>query len=360
MHQALTECCLRILPIFALLSVGLLGCAAIGPARLESDQLQYASAISAAQKRQILLNIVRIRYGDTPTFLLVNQVVSSYTLEQAAELGVNVYPNARPGNYATGLGRLTLDDRPTITFSPLSGEQLARAAARPLAPASLLPVAQGPMPIDVLFRLAVQSIGPLQNTVALGGEEGAGDPEFFELLAGMRHLQVRGLLTVRFVSGKDGNHVFLGIADGSDPDTRAVAARTRRLLGMLPHATEAEVVYGRVAPGPHKVAILTRPIVGILGQVSAEIEVPPEDIKAGRTISTFPLSRLGQNPIVRVHSGRTAPPNTDTAVKYGQMWFWIDDHDFNSKVAYSLLAFLIALAQGAPAGQAPVLTIPAG
>jgi hypothetical protein len=342
-----------------MLSVGLLGCTGIGPTRLGSDQLQYVRAISEAQRRQTLLNIVLLRYGNAPTLLPVNQVVSSYTLEEGAELGLNVYPNAHGGNYATGLGTLNFSDRPTVTFAPLSGEQLARMV-RPLSPADLLPVAQGALPIDVLFRLAVQSIGPLENTVVLGGEEGAGDPEFFELLAGMRSLQVRGLLTVRFISSKDGNHVFLGIADGNDLDTRAIAARTRRLLGMLPRETEAEVVYGRAAPGPHQIAILTRPITAILAQVSAEIEVPPEDIAAGRTISSFPLSRLGQNPIIKVHYGRTAPRNTDTAVKYGQVWFWIDDDDFNSKVAYTVLGFLITLVQGAPAGQAPVLTIPAG
>jgi hypothetical protein len=351
---------LRVLPILALLSVGLLGCTGIGPTRLDSDQLQYARAISEAQKRQILLNIVRLRYGDTPTFLPVNQVISSYTLEEAAELGLNIYPGARPGNYATGLGSLTFSDHPTITFSPLSGEELARTAIQPPSPADLLPLAQGGLPIDVLFRLGVQSLGPLQNTVVLGGGEGAGAPEFFELLAGMRRLQVRGLLTVRFVRRKDGNHVFLGIADGGDPDTQAIAEHTRRLLGMAPGDTEAEVVYGRVVSGPHQIAILTRPIIAILSQVSAEIEVPPEDITAGRTIFSFPPSQLGQNPIIRIHSGRTAPPNTDAAVKYGQVWFWIDDGDFNSKVAYTILGLLIALVQGTPTGQAPVLTVPAG
>ena len=353
----MTEGRLRILPFLALLCIGLCGCASIGPRRLESDQLQYSTAILEAQKRQILLNIVRIRYGDAPTFLSVNQVIAGYTLEQSADLGLNVYPNARPGNFATGLGRLSLEDRPTITFAPLAGEQLARTAIRPLSPVSLLPVAEGALPIDVLFRLAVQSIGPLQNTVVLGGLRG--DANFFQLLADMRNLQARGLLTVRLASRKDGNHVFLGIADGGDPDTRAIAARTRRLLGMPPHENEAEVVYGRAASGPQQIAILTRPVIGILAQVSAEIEVPPEDIAAGRTYS-FLLSRPGQNPIIRVHSGRTEPPHADTVVRYGQAWFWIDDHDFNSKTAYVLLGFLMALAQGAPAVQAPVLTIPTG
>lgn len=351
---------MRFLPVLALLSVGLLGCAGIGPTRLGPDQLQYAQVILDAQKRQTLLNIVRLRYGEAPTFLSVNQVISGYTLEQEAELGLNIFPNVSPGNHATALGTVTFSDHPTITFSPLSGEELARTAIRPPSPADLMPLAQTGMPIDVLFRLSVQSVGALQNTVVLHGEEGAGSPEFFELLSGMRRLQVRGLLTVRFVRRKDGNHVFLGIADGDDSDTRATAPRTRHLLGMAPGETEAEIVYGRVASGPRQIAMLTRPIIAILSQVSSEIEVPPQDIATGRTIYSHPPARLGQNPIIRVHWAGTAPPGADTAVKYGQVWFWIDDTDFNSKVAYTVLGLLVALVQGAPTGQAPVLTIPAG
>jgi hypothetical protein len=351
---------LRDQTIFVVLSVVLLGCTGVGPARLGSDHLQYARAISEAQKRQILLNIVRLRYGDTPTFLAVNQVISSYTLEQSAEVGLNLYPNARPGNYATGLATINWSDHPTITFAPLGGEELAQTAIRPPSPADLLPLAQGGLPIDVLFRLGVQSVGPLSNTVVLAGEEGAGAPEFFELLAGMRRLQVRGMLTIRFVHEKAGNRVFLGITNGSDPELQATAVRTRRLLGMAPGDLEAEVVYGRVTTGPHQIAILTRPIIAVLSQVSSEIEVPSEDVAAGRTISSFPPARVTINPIVRIHSGKTVPPEAGIAVGYRDMWFWIDDSDFNSKVAYTVLGLLIALVEGRPAGASPVLTVPAG
>ncbi|MBV8524495.1 MAG: hypothetical protein JOY71_20620 [Acetobacteraceae bacterium] len=351
---------MRTYPILALLQVALLGCASVGPARLGADHLQYTRAISDTQKRQILLNIVRLRYGDKPIFLAVNQVISSYTLERSAELGLNIYPNARPGNYATGLAGVNYSDHPTVTFAPLTGEELARMAIQPPAPADLLPLAQGGLPIDVLFRFGVQSVGHLQNTVVLGGQEGAGDPEFFELIGRMRQLQVGGILTVRFVRTKDRNQVFLGIADARDRSSKATAARTRQLIGMLPGQTEAEVVYGRVTSGPRQIAILTRPIIAILSQVSAEIDVPPEDVQAGRTISSVPSSRLGLNPIVRVHTGKAAPPNTDTAVRYRDAWFWIDDSDFNSKVAYTILGLLMGVVEGKAGGQAPVLTVPAG
>ncbi|MBV8095950.1 MAG: hypothetical protein JO110_22510 [Acetobacteraceae bacterium] len=167
-------------------------------------------------------------------------------------------------------------------------------------------------------------------------------------------------MTVRFVRTKDRNQVFLGIADARDRSSKATAARTRQLIGMLPGQTEAEVVYGRVTSGPRQIAILTRPIIAILSQVSAEIDVPPEDVQAGRTISSVPSSRLGLNPIVRVHTGKAAPPNTDTAVRYRDAWFWIDDSDFNSKVAYTILGLLMGVVEGKAGGQAPVLTVPAG
>jgi hypothetical protein len=327
---------------------------------LGADHLQYARAISEAQKRQILLNIVRLRYGDTPTFLAVNQVISSYTLEQSAELGLNLYPNARPGNYATGLAALNYSDHPTITFAPLGGEELAQTAIRPPSPADLLPLAQGGLPIDVLFRLGVQSVGPLRNAVVLAGGEGAGAPEFFELLTGMRRLQVQGMLTVRFVHEKAGNHVYLGIADSSDPALQATAVRTRHLIGMAPGETEVEVVYGHVATRPHQVAILTRPIIAVLSQVSSEIEVPSEDVAAGRTISSSSPAQPAMNPIIVIHNGSTVPRTAGTAVGYRGMWFWIDDGDFNSKVSYTVLGLLIALVEGSTAGSAPVLTVPAG
>jgi hypothetical protein len=340
------------------LSIGLVGCG-VGPARLPSDQLEYARAISEAQNRQTLLNIVRLRYGGAPSFLTVNQVISSYTLEQSIELGLNAFPGSRNNNVGTALGTLSYTDRPTMTFTPLTGEDLARTSVRPPSPANLLPLAQSGLPIDVLFRLGVQSVGTLQNTVVLAGYERGSTPDFLELLAGMRTLQEHGLITVRLVPAKEGNRVFLGIAEGAEPTLRATTARTRRLLGMAPTATEAEVVFGRVATRPNQVPMLTRSIVGILSQVSTEIEAPPEDVAAGRTIPSL-SPQFGVKPTITIRAGTAEPTNAYTSVRYENAWFWIDDRDFNSKVAYTILQLLIALVEGSTTGRGPILTIPAG
>lgn len=345
-------------PVVSLLLLS--ACQGIGPTRLGRDHLDYARALSEAQNRQTLLNVVRMRYGETPSFLAVGQVISSYTLEGGAEVGLNVFPGTRANNAATALGTLNYSDRPTVTFTPLSGEDLARTSIRPLVPADILPLAASGLPIDVLFRLSVQSVGTLQNTVPLAGPEIGATDEFFELITALRGLQERGLLSLRFVREKEGNRVFVGIADGSDASSRALADRARRLLHMSGRTPEVEVVYGRVTKGPNQVAMLTRPIFAALAQVGAEIEVPPEDIVAGRTIPPPRPTQPGMKPVIVVHAGPTEPTNAYTAVRHGNTWFWIDADDFNSKIAYSILQTLLALARGATAAQPAVLTIPAG
>ena len=325
-----------------------------------SDHLDYARALSEARDRQTLLNIISMRYGETPSFLAVGQVISSYTLESGAEVGLNVYPGVRNNNAATALGTLNYSDRPTITFTPLSGEDLARTSIRPLLPADILPLAASGLPIDVLFRLSVQSVGTLQNTVPLAGTEIGASREFFELIAALRRLQERGLLSIRLVREKEGSRVFFSIADGSDAKSRALANRARELLRLPARTSEVEVVYGRVASGPNQVAMLTRPIFAILAQVGAEIEVPPQDIASGQTIRPPLPTEPGMKPAIVIHSGPTKPANAHVAARHGDAWFWIDADDFDSKIAYSILQTLLALARGATAATPAVLSIPAG
>ena len=108
------------------------------------------------------------------------------------------------------------------------------ADIRPLLPADILPLAASGLPIDVLCRLSVQSVGTLQNTVPLAGTEIGATGEFFELIAALRRLQGRGLLSIRSVRGKQSNRVYLNITDGSDALSRTLAGRARQLLRNIP------------------------------------------------------------------------------------------------------------------------------
>ena len=47
-------------------AIALAGCKAIGPGSVQRDRLDYANAIGDSWKEQALLNIVKLRYFDTP------------------------------------------------------------------------------------------------------------------------------------------------------------------------------------------------------------------------------------------------------------------------------------------------------
>ena len=54
---------------------------------MRRDQVDYADAVGEAAKRQLLLNLVKLRYGDTPNFLTLSQLVAGYTVEGRLSLG---------------------------------------------------------------------------------------------------------------------------------------------------------------------------------------------------------------------------------------------------------------------------------
>src|ERR1041384_8699983 len=65
--------------VLLLLTVG--GCVSIGPGTVVRDRFDYISAISDSWKSQMLLNLVKLRYGDAPVFLDVGSVISQYAIE---------------------------------------------------------------------------------------------------------------------------------------------------------------------------------------------------------------------------------------------------------------------------------------
>ena len=70
----------RILALFALVLTGQAGCQHYGPRSIVADRFPYNEAIATSWKEQTLLNIVKMRYMDTPFFVDVPQITSGYTI----------------------------------------------------------------------------------------------------------------------------------------------------------------------------------------------------------------------------------------------------------------------------------------
>jgi hypothetical protein len=339
-------------------------CAHIGPDRLRADQVDYERALGEAKKREILTAIVQLRFADAPSFLTVSQVIAAYNIDASALATLNAGSGAQP-DYALATGQLSYSNHPTFTFTPTTGEAYASAYIRPLAPSLVLPLAEGGIPIDLLLRIVAQSIGGLQNGSALGGENSAGTPRFFQLLQALRRLQLAGELNVESRNENGDQHVYLVIGAAQTTESSLVTPDLRFVRDVMHLSTKTnryEIVYGQASPGGNQIAILTRSVLGILTNLGAQIEVPEASIRTGATKPTVPLVGGETRPTIVVHSGDTDDKptgNVYVAVRYGRSVYWVDRADFDSKYAFTVVQNLMALAESDTNNKAPIVTIPA-
>ena len=162
------------------------------------DRFDYNGEISRSWKEQTLLNIVRSRYSDLPMFLEVSQIVSGYTLEStitAGATGARAGAVAPPGSNITFGAQGKWTDRPTITYTPLTGAQFNRNMLTPIPPAAVLFSMQAGWPIDLVFRLVVRSINGLDSS-------GLGARQYERLVTLMRNLQDAEVLGMRVQGDK--------------------------------------------------------------------------------------------------------------------------------------------------------------
>jgi hypothetical protein len=341
------------------------GCHSIGPATIARDRSDYSGSISESWKRQTLLNIVKLRYLDPPIFVDVGQIVAGYTIETGLSAGASFPENGLlGGNTADVGGSVKYTDRPTITYTPMTGDKFLKALMTPLPPKSVFFTIESGWPADVIMFTAVSRLNGLRNqTASISGLTRA-DPDFLKVLRLMRQIQEAGALGMRVEHDRtDHQSTVVVIRSENIPEqTQADARELRQLLRLSPTASEFELVFGSVAANDHQLAIQTRSLLHILGLLAAEVEVPGEHIAEGRASPGLDTAAMGDSSVVRIariHSSEHKPDDAYVAVLYHGYWFWIDDCDLKSKRTFAFMMMLFTLGDTNDRQNQPMVTIPA-
>ena len=97
---------------FALL---LNGCSGLGPATLKGNRYNYNTTIQRSNDQQLLLNLVRLKYRDTPFFLEVNSVAAQFKFRANASADTTLKDGVKT---ILGLGvGATVEENPTISYA---------------------------------------------------------------------------------------------------------------------------------------------------------------------------------------------------------------------------------------------------
>ena len=157
--------------------MALTGCKSVGPGTVPRDRSDYSDAISESWKRQTLLNIVKLRYLDPPVFVDVGQIVSGYQLQVSGTVGGQFSSQrAIQGNSLNLGGAATFIDRPTITYTPLTGNKFIKGLMTPLQPESVFFTIQSGWPADGVLFATVAEINGLKNQAHLHYRRNAARP----------------------------------------------------------------------------------------------------------------------------------------------------------------------------------------
>ncbi len=392
---------------------GVSGC--IGPTAIRYTRLRYNEVVRDTNDQQLLLNVVRLRYADSPVFIDLPNITSQFEMAGRGQY-LGGYGNETPGRASLGNGELSLRDTPTLSYHPREGREIARALLTPLS-AELLIVVNAGANLDHLLLFAMNDINDVPNapgaTVLIPEE------------ADDNSLYLRGIRLLASLRARDATELAFGTTEetegSSDPipkgaiqgrdlhnalrdsyvyrtqsdDQMTLLKREKGLYLRIrdpyihsPEMEEVERIF-RLTPGLSQYRIKPelsdeanrrllsplgndtiylnlRSVLQIMTFLSKGVCVPEEHMRSGIAPVTpgpdgrpFDWTRVTAGNFV-VHAQKHRPRAAEVAVPYRGYWFYIAPDDVKSRAALSILEIVFALQESDGKSVGPLLTLPLG
>ncbi len=289
------------------LTVG--GCGVANQA-IRADFTDFNGIIQFNQSQQMLLNLVRLHYRESPMFLQAGSLTASYssTAGGGASFG---FEEGSASTYGLDLD-YEFASKPTISYTPIEGKAYVTQFMTEVSFETFCLLVRAGWPVTKLCDLLVERVtidpaAPLRNH-----SHAPSYGDFTAMVAKLQAAQDTGQLSV--INSNGG----LAVATGTDL-IRVESFQLRSLLDVMFVA-------------------------------SKNTETPTEH--EGRAKASKP------NGHISIHVSRTAPRDAMVWVQYSGYYFSIDNTDIPSKDTLALLMQLSRI-QAAPSTGAPLLTIPA-
>lgn len=354
-----------LLLISAFVLIPTAGCAKLGPATLKSERGNYNSAVQKTNDEQLLLNLARLKYRDTPFFMEVSSVASQFTLSTNANASATLQEGVN-GIFGLG-GSVGVTEKPTVTYSPLQGDQFIQRVLSPLPLETITLLYHSGWSIERIFRLCLQRMNHAKNAPGASGPTPKKAPQFKEFVEAAKHLrelQSQDLLNLFFQKENGAPQIILQIAE--EGKTTEPATRLARILNVEPGRKKYVITFSPKQNESNQIQVVTRSLLGILFYLSQAVEAPMQDIRDGKVTRTLKPSGEAfdwkelTGELLRIRSVPHRPQNANLMIFYRNTWFYIDDSDLKSKSTFSLLSQIFSLQAGKIKDNSPVLTLGVG
>ena len=389
------------------------GC--VGPKAIRYTRMRYNEVIRDTNDEQLLMNIVRLRYADSPIFIDLPNITSQFEVAGAGNY-LGGYGNQYRGRSSLGFGEMSLRDTPTLSYHPREGREIAKALLTPLS-ADLFIVVNAGANLEQLMLFAINDINDVPNA--------PGATILMPQVAGDNALYIHGIRLLASLRARDATELGFGTDD--DPDDasdpipkssvqgrdllnaakdgyvyRAKGADQMTLLkrekGLFlkvrepyvhsPEMAEVARIF-HLTPGLNKYRIKSelseeanlnpaspmvadtiylnlRSVLQVMTFLSKGVCVPEEHVQSGVAPVTPGPDGLpfDWTPVTAgnffVHAQKRRPRDAEVAVHYRGYWFFIAPNDVKSRAALAILEIFFALQESDGKSAGPLLTLPVG
>lgn len=341
------------------------GCRSLGPSALRVTYPQYNDVLARNMNQELLLNLVRQRYRDTPFFLDVTSITSSETMGGKANVSADLLIGPFSGSLIKPGLEGTYSQTPTLSFIPVQGEDFLKKLMSPVPVSTLVLLTQTGGSIPRVFTLCIERINRTDNAAraSLLLPEWIPHPEKFQRLVGLLGELQQADLVQFGRSGREKDAPFV-LRIGERGEYADRIREVKELLGVSASKHTFIFTDDDVPDEGDRLVVRTRPVLGVLAFLSHGVDVPPEDSRAGLVTvvrnpdgSEYDWSRLTEK-LLHVHTSGREPENAYVAVRYRGSWFYIRDDDQNSKATFYTVCLLFRLQEAQPSPSLPLLTIP--
>jgi hypothetical protein len=383
---------------------------------LEQTRLRYNESFRKTNDEQLLINIVRLRYGDSPIFIDLPNITSQFEVASRIH-GTTGRDGQGPGPTDLIGGDLFVRDAPTLSYHPREGHEVARALMTPL-PAEALRFVRAGANIEQLFLLLLNDANGVDNAsraVDMIPLEPDTNDEFRYLISLVGSLHRRRAIEFAVETREEPvsdpiaqdkieaqdlvQAAQQGLVFRAEGDQTAVLNRRKQILMIeirpehraAPELDELARLL-RVSPGLDRyvvqskfvdddsdmptqmpsplgddhIVLNTRSVLQMMTFLSKGVVIPEEHVRCGmapvtRNVdgSAYDWTRVTAG-LFRVCSSRRKPDKAEVAVPYRGYWFYIPLEDSVSRSTLAVLELLFSLQQTEEASSGPLLTLPVG
>jgi len=349
------------------------GCGTFGPGEVQRTHPLYNEVISRSLNEQFLLNLVRLRYRDNPYFLEVGSVAVNTSMEH--ELSASWKIVSASADTTTPSGSVTYKQNPTVSYTPLRGNQFLKQMLSPVPLEALLTLTQSGWSVQRVMSICVERANNLDNAANASGPTPKGEPRFERfrtLVEILRDLQTADAMELGAAAvqpngnadEKKARNLVLRYTGGAE-----LTGKFRELCMLLEvpvDSTELVLTSDFLNKPANGVAVRTRSMMGIMFFLSHNITVPVTDEKEGMVTVTrqpdgerFDWGKVTGS-LFHARSATARPRDVFLAVPYRGSWFYLRNDDLETKSTFMLLNQLFNLQAGDIKTIAPAFTIGVG